>query len=224
MIRFAAYVEGLASRGRNFEFAALAAESQGYIVGGNGFAKLHGSAPCSGASLGSANYTSGKPDSDWLGTPYSISQRTRGAWQFSSAELCSGGGRLCFVELPLGAGTDFVEFGVQPSNLGIQFNETQARRGYQPLSSDSGVILMPASFKVDAGGGLLRSGICLQVKKIEGTGFHNAEIIPQSGSGGSDQICTNRIGLPSETKKQPCPQSSSQIPAKNSYMVPGDGE
>jgi hypothetical protein len=91
--------------------------------------------------------------------------------------LVSCGGCKRFVEFFLGPGANFIEFSVQPSDLRVKFNEGQALRGDQAVCFHSGVILRPGGLQIDAGGGLLRSGIAIQIHKIQARSFHGAAIM-----------------------------------------------
>src|ERR1700684_1891141 len=72
-------------------------------------------------------------------------------------------GGLCSVELLLCAGADFVELRMQPSDFGIQFDETQAGGRNQLVRPDTPVILTGGCFQAYTSGGLLRRWIPLQV-------------------------------------------------------------
>jgi len=84
-----------------------------------------------------------------------------------STQLCAGGCGVRFVKLLLGPGTDFVQFRVESSDLGIQFNESQTRIADQLFSFHSSIIMAAPCSQTYAGGWLLGSRIVLQVQEIE---------------------------------------------------------
>ncbi len=83
----------------------------------------------------------------------------------AALRACGRAERL--VELLLGSGANFVEFRVQPSDFGIQFDEAQALRRGQPSRFHPSVVLACVCFNGDAGGRLHGSRVALQVDQIE---------------------------------------------------------
>jgi len=75
-----------------------------------------------------------------------------------------GMGLIEFLFCP---GPNFVQFCVQPSDFGIQFDKTQTLRGDQPFSLHACVVLAHAGYRAYACGWLLGSGVALQVDQIE---------------------------------------------------------
>lgn len=74
---------------------------------------------------------------------------------------------MCLVKIFFGASPDFIKFRVQSSDLGIQFDEVQARRRNQAVGFDPGVILAALGFQVYARRRLTSGRITLQVCKIK---------------------------------------------------------
>ena len=88
------------------------------------------------------------------------------AW-FGSARSRARCGSLRSIELLLRSGADFIELCVEPSDFGIQFDDTQARRRNELLTGYAPVIVREVCFHADTGRGLLRRWIPLQVQEIE---------------------------------------------------------
>jgi hypothetical protein len=91
--------------------------------------------------------------------------------------LGTGGGGECFVELFLGAGANLVEFSMQTPDFRIEFDEVEALGGDEAIGFHSGVVLLAAGFQIDAGGRQLRSGVGVQIHKIQARSFHDRAIM-----------------------------------------------
>src|ERR1017187_3966783 len=89
------------------------------------------------------------------------------SWSWLGTLSRAGGHGLRPVKLLLSPGADFIKFRVEPSDFGIQFDETQAGGRNQLLGSDASVTLASAFFHAHAGGRLLGRWIPLQVQEIE---------------------------------------------------------
>jgi len=69
---------------------------------------------------------------------------------------------------------------VQPSDLAVEFDETQAMSGNQPFGVYTVAVLPAGRFDIDASRGLLCSRIAFQVQEIEIHGFHG-KMLPRTG-------------------------------------------
>jgi hypothetical protein len=82
------------------------------------------------------------------------------------------------IELLFCSRTDFVQFRVQASDFGVQFDKVQALRSHQPVRLHAGIILGAAGFQKNTSGWHLRSRVVFQVDKIETRSFHDLAIMP----------------------------------------------
>jgi hypothetical protein len=89
------------------------------------------------------------------------------SWSWLGTLSRAGGCGLSSVKLLLSPGADFIKLRVEPSDFGIQFDETQAGGHHQLLSLYASIILEGAGFHAHAGGWLLGRWIPLQVQEIE---------------------------------------------------------
>jgi hypothetical protein len=99
-------------------------------------------------------------------------------------------GCLRLVELFSCPGANLIQFGVEPSDLDVKFNEGQAGRSDQSVGLNTRIILATTGFQVYAGGGLLGPRIAPQVQEIKTRGFHNGAIIPHIFQERCDAIST----------------------------------
>ena len=71
------------------------------------------------------------------------------------------------VEFLLCPGTDLVQFRVQPSDLGVEFDKTQTLRGEQLFSLHASIVLAAADRGADASGRLPCARVALQIQQIQ---------------------------------------------------------
>ena len=74
---------------------------------------------------------------------------------------------ICPIEFLFCTRADLVQFRMQPSDLGIQFDKVQARSANQLARRDPCVVRAATRFHLYAGGWLLGSRIALQIRQIE---------------------------------------------------------
>ena len=69
------------------------------------------------------------------------------------------------------------EFRVQPPDLGVQLNETQACGGNEPVCFHSGKTLVAYRLQIDTGRGLLSLRVTIDIREVQARGFHDGAIM-----------------------------------------------
>jgi hypothetical protein len=87
------------------------------------------------------------------------------SWRFRFLVACRGS--LRFIELLPDPGANFLQLGMQPPDLSIQFDKAMAVRRDQFVRLHAGIVLVAARSNIDAGRGLLGRWITLQVQEIQ---------------------------------------------------------